>query len=762
MTTPLTTELPKLLSTVRCHGDFYAAGSTELAPPNLSVDGVGLISLPFQQGQLAQLIASASLAPFGRGEQTVIDTAVRKTWQIDAARLHFGGRHWQASLDAIVATACAGLGVGDPVTAQLYKLLIYDTGSFFVEHRDTEKSAGMFATLVIVLPSVSAGGELLIRHRGREVCLPLACADPSDAAFAAFYADCVHEVRPVTSGSRLTLVYNLIRSGKPGPASPPQYLDQQAALTAMLADWAAMPDADRSEEPEKLVYPLEHAYSAAELGFDRLKNADAAAAKVLAAAAELAGCDIYLAQMAIDENGSAEYGGYRSPRYGRYRDDEDEDDDDDEDHGLEVSEIFECNATVSGWRQCDGGAPPIGELTFEDEELCPPGALDDEAPDEQHFHEATGNEGASFERSYRRAALVLWPRAHRLAVIHSGGLASTLPYLAYLIERGSAADARALAALMVRDWPERAWHRGENAAQLLASLLRLRENGLIDTFITDVTAAGRYDGAENAALAYVALRMPAPRATDLIAAVIAANAAHAPGACAELLALCCDGRDDASTAFASTALAPAARTLVDALTGALARPVDADPWRPIAPVDASLVVNLLTALQRLGAAGLADAALDHMLANYPPDAVLVEAALALDDEVRAFAPAGRLRAWALAHLRERIATPLAAPQDYRRPSALACHCEYCTQLALFLADPARASWTLKAAETHRRHVERSIAANRCDVDHVTLKRGSPHELVCTKNQASYQRRLAQRARDEDQLRRLAAADAPVA
>lgn len=761
MTSTITTELPKLLSTVRCHGDFYAAGAAELAPPNLSVDGVGLISLPFQQGQLAQLIASASLAPFGRGEQTVIDTAVRKTWQIDAARLHFGGRHWQASLDTIVATACAGLGVSDPVTAQLYKLLIYDTGSFFVEHRDTEKSAGMFATLVIVLPSVYAGGELLIRHRGREVCLPLACADPSDAAFAAFYADCVHEVRPVTSGSRLTLVYNLIRSGKPGPASPPQYLDQQPALTAMLADWAAALDAGRDEEPEKLVYPLEHAYSAAELGFDRLKNADAAAAKVLAAAAELAGCDIYLAQMAIDENGSAEYGGYRSPRHGRYRDDDagDEDDDDDEDEGLEVGEIFECNATVSGWRQSDGGAPPIGELTFEDEELCPPGALDDEAPDEQHFHEATGNEGASFERSYRRAALVLWPRAHRLEVINQGGLPSTLTYLAYLIERGSAADAHALAALMVRDWPDRAGHRGEDAAQLLASLLRLRESGLIDTFIAEVTAAGRYDGAENAALAYVALRMPAPRATDLIAAVIAANATDAPGACAELLALCCDGRDDASTAFA-----PAARTLVDALTGALARPADADSWRPTAPVDASLVVHVLTALQRLDNAGLADAALDHMLANYPPDAVLVEAALALDDDVRAFAPAGRLRAWALAYLRERIAVPLAAPQDWRRPSAVACHChcQYCTQLALFLADPGRASWTLKAAEPHRRHVERSIAASRCDVDHVTLKRGSPHELVCTKNQASYQRRVAQRARDEDYVRRLAAGDAPVA
>ena len=30
-------------------------------------------------------------------------------------------------------------------------------------------------------------------------------------------------------------------------------------------------------------------------------------------------------------------------------------------------------------------------------------------PDEQHFQEATGNEGASFERTYSRAGFVLWP-----------------------------------------------------------------------------------------------------------------------------------------------------------------------------------------------------------------------------------------------------------------------------------------------------------------------------------------------------------------
>ena len=40
-------------------------------------------------------------------------------------------------------------------------------GQFFASHRDTEKAPGMFATLVVVvvLPSTSTGGELLVRHK---------------------------------------------------------------------------------------------------------------------------------------------------------------------------------------------------------------------------------------------------------------------------------------------------------------------------------------------------------------------------------------------------------------------------------------------------------------------------------------------------------------------------------------------------------------------------------------------------------------------
>src|SRR2546427_5644803 len=206
----LTTELAEILHTVQRPGDFYTTGAIDIFAPYLDVAGVGPIALPLLPVQAQQLIAVAERAPYGRGEETLVDTEVRRTWQIAPERVQIAGRHWERTLADIVARAAVGLGVTGPVVADLYKLLVYDTGSFFVSHRDTEKAAGMFATLILVLPSLSTGGELVVRHRDQEVRLDLGCQEPSEAAFAAFYADCVHEGLPITSGCRLALVYNLL------------------------------------------------------------------------------------------------------------------------------------------------------------------------------------------------------------------------------------------------------------------------------------------------------------------------------------------------------------------------------------------------------------------------------------------------------------------------------------------------------------------------------------------------------------------------
>jgi hypothetical protein len=53
-------------------------------------------------------------------------------------------------------------------------------------------------------------------------------------------------------------------------------------------------------------------------------------------------------------------------------------------------------------------------------------------------------------------------------------------------------------------------------------------------------------------------------------------------------------------------------------------------------------------------------------------------------------------------------------------------------------------------------VESTIANSRSDVDISTLRKGSPHTLVCAKNQASYERRLLQREKDLSNLARLEA------
>ena len=94
-----------------------------------------------------------------------------------------------------------GLGLEEQkLEAHLYDLLLYEPGSFFLPHRDGEKLDRMVATLVVVLPSSIRG-----RRTGRPPRGPGAenrFRRRADSLFrihfAAFYADCEHEVRPLS------------------------------------------------------------------------------------------------------------------------------------------------------------------------------------------------------------------------------------------------------------------------------------------------------------------------------------------------------------------------------------------------------------------------------------------------------------------------------------------------------------------------------------------------------------------------------------
>ena len=758
------TELAALLETIQRPGTFFVSGAVELLAPALDVAGVGQIALPLLPAQARQLIDIAETAPFGRGEHTITDPAVRRCWQIGPDKVSLGGRHWPRTLDAILACVAKGLGVSDPITAEFYKLLVYDKGSFFVGHRDTEKVPGMFATLVVVLPSSFAGGELVVRHKDSEVRLDLHCADGAEAAFAAFYADCVHEVLPVTDGCRLALAYNLVRAEGPIP-EPPDYAIEQGRITSLLRAWREAKSRPDDATPEKLVMLLEHAYTPAELGFRALKGADAAIAGALAVAARQAGCDLHLALLTIEESGAAEYSEQYGAQRGRWRDQDDE---------FEAGEVFDRSMLLSDWRALDGETFVLGEIPALDEEFSQPDAHEELAPDEEHFHEATGNEGASFERTYRRAALVLWPSDRTFAVLCQAGLAVTLPTLEALIARltengrqGSEDhqaslrhEACNLAGHMLEQWPRQAGHgrcddSASDVTRMLTQLTSLRSQLLIDRFTTEVIAAGGYEKRDNEALINALDSLPPTRRVELVEGIVSGTMSNALGACANLLARAAA----AWPASGACSLGSAATQLIGALPSDLARTAPPTPWQDLPKVEPGLVVDLLNGLGLIDQ-GLAARAMDHFLSwpeTYDLDAILVPAARHLmgADTVKAPGAVERLRASCLAHLRARIAEPLAPPADWRRAKVLPCRCVRCKELARFLADPGLHLWTLKAAEADRRHVEDTIRRAMCDVDTITERRGRPYRLVCTKNQASYERSAKQRLRDLEDVKRLA-------
>jgi hypothetical protein len=139
------------------------------------------------------------------------------------------------------------------------------------------------------------------------------------------------------------------------------------------------------------------------------------------------------------------------------------------------------------------------------------------------------------------------------------------------------------------------------------------------------------------------------------------------------------------------------------------------------------------------------------------DALLLPAALVLKERPQGAEPAAdaALRQAVLAHLEQRIAEPLEPPTDWSRDAEIACTCPHCRGLSRFLASPTEPVWPFRAAQAQRDHVTQSVTRQRCDLDLRTDKRGSPYTLVCTKNQASFDRRVLQRESDLEHRRRLA-------
>ena len=706
--------LEELLLSIERPGDYCAGGRLYAAMPKLTVEGIGDLSFPVPESQLRALVSTARRAPYGKGSKTLVDTSVRDCRQIDAESVRLSGRGWRVSFDEIMDRVARGLGLSrDLLRAELYKLLVYEPGGFFSAHRDTEKSNGMVGTLSVGLPARGAGGELVVRHGDRETVFDMNAEEPSEVAFAAFYADCPHEVRPVTGGYRVSLVFNLcLRSAGEAPPIAPDY----AALAGRAADSLS---AWRKEGvTDKLVWVLDHEYSEEGLSFETLKGIDATRARVLSPAAHRADCELYAAILHIEEYGMPALeihdGGWGGSWEAEHSD-------------SEFEEVIEVWRELDGWRARDGSRPPFGRLPLNDLELLPRGALDDAEPDERRLEESTGNEGASLTLTYRLAAFVVWPRSKTVDIVASG--------------RGDGAGrAEMLRFLAAADDPE--------------SVARFAHRVVLP----------QYDGSENEAIVSIMDMLGPEAAADVVSALVREHLALRPKAIPSLLALVGEMPDGAPAAAWRDVAREGARAVLLGLSAAFGtRAAGARPpsfrHPPAEPFDREAVRDLLILAHRFGLANEAAAAA-RAIAGHPeevaPERVL-PAALAdvreLEDVAGTDAYAYLWRVAADALL-ARSSEPPETPRDWAIAANLSCDCEHCAKLRAFCEDPAARSARFPLRKDLRRHLHRRIDDHGLDLDHVTERRGRPYTLVCTKNRASHKRRLAEYAEDVSHMRSL--------
>ncbi len=138
--------------------------------------------------------------------KTVINHEVRMAKEILPPTWDFSGE--DSILYQMRSLAQKHLSSAD-FTFEKGKMNLYGPGGFFAEHQDTPTdTSSMVATLVICLPTEFTGGELIVRHRSEETVFDFG-AHGGKSQFAMFFSDCLHEVKPVLSGIRMTMTYYL-------------------------------------------------------------------------------------------------------------------------------------------------------------------------------------------------------------------------------------------------------------------------------------------------------------------------------------------------------------------------------------------------------------------------------------------------------------------------------------------------------------------------------------------------------------------------
>ncbi len=746
------------LASILAGGVPATASSARLGTPldevRVDVTGVGRLEVPVRAAQGRRLVGLGTPAPYGRGEETLTDPEVRDTWQIPLDLVQVD---WGRQLDLLLTEARTALGLppGSSLSAELHSMLVYERGQFFAAHQDSEKTDAMVASLVLMLPSVHTGGDLVVHGEGGAAATYT--GSRTEPTAVVFYADRRHEVRPVRTGYRITLTYNLLISGEPDEESPGREAVDGAALL-LTRHFATAPPRrwpeDTTTPPTRLVYLLDHEYTVRGLSWSRLKGVDGERARLLRAAADRTGADVALALVDIHEVRNAEFsgwGGYDAP-YELAEDGYDEDsgeggyDQPDPGADADAGELLDSEVAVTHWRYpVDHPIEPV-TLGIDEDELCASTPNERLRPTAEEFEGYMGNYGNTIDRWYKRAALIVWPSSLTFAVRAEVSPSWALNDLAARagseeLNAGVHADVASVAAF----WPA-----------------AVRWSAQPDVLFGEaLTTASRLESDADAALLVDPFGIECVRA-EHAAALIDCARRHGDGWMRERLVRWFEEgpwgeparvREDAWHAGlpdVCRSLQPVPDAVEQLLTLAWRRyerrlesavnlPRQSAVAHGLATLGPRLAV-LLESVAVIGAAALRDTVIAGCRRAELIDCLIpaVRIAASWPQDVRVRSGAAELAGYAVTVLREQLSRPVRDHDDWAIDPPPGCDCELCERLGSFLrrGDEQRLEWPL--ATPGRRHIHSRIDAAELPVTHETRRTGRPYTLVLTKTRALFE------------------------
>lgn len=776
----------------------FACGGTLLPPRPLQLHLAGGLELPIERGEdldnqskrIAPLLARARPAPFGKGQRTLRDRAVRDAVQLQAAGGAVELEGFDPAAEGVLESIRSTLAPLDPspLTAELYDINVYGPKGHFVDHKDTPRGSDMLGTLVVCLPARFTGGALIVEHRGAEMTFDWGTAVNTQAEahrvhWAAFFGDVNHRVEEVQSGHRITASYVLRRG-----AGAQKAVTKSRAEALVAAFSEALADRWFMVEGGVLALPCMHLY-----GHD-LREAPSSTPLDRATAARLKGVDAEMATAALDAglivrltpflaetcaNDTWRLKRFPTPKETRLL------------SGRVIEYELAHDLPVESrvphaWDRTDEPGPitewvlpaPSGPEHQNDGEP-------ETDPASQHLsyaeYSATGyfgNEGSHTE-FYLYAALEAQvppavqrkldqskgparERADRAAIaaIVAAGPEAALKVLQRLTAEHAADDARALAGALVDGWSDKnAWYLARSERPIRAVMLEvlagLDDAPLLARFIERVIVVS-YDGQENAELAGALVQLDPKHASPLCPALFAAKALMHPTACAALLGRVTEGLCGTAPEHKAMALEAAAGLLLALSDNRGGAASDAGAVAP------AFLATLFSSLEAIGDRALQQRAVTEVAekpGRYPGDVI----AQALAELAPRHPTAGWLPdLWRIGveRLLARSEAAIPPPPDWVEERMLRCACRDCARASELLRSPVERTGRFPMAEARRHHVEQELRGSGCDVETVTERRGNPYALVITKTRKRHQRRLDLQALDLAALGWLGALELP--